>query len=448
MPSGMFQRTARLAAAAASLCIALAACGSSSATRITVTPASGLADRARTIVLSGLSPEQMVTINARSIGPTGVLSASATFRASRRGGVDLADSAPTSGSYRGVSPMGLFWSQHLAGSQRRAAGPQSPSWYSTRTELTASAGGRRLASAEMTQTLMGAGVRLHVERLAAAGFVGLYFTPAPGHARGPGVVVWGGSEGGFGVSPQWAALLASHGTPALALAYFGEPGLPRNLQRIPLEYFVRAIRWLRAQPGVDPHRLWILSASRGSEAELLVASHWPGLVHGLVGVSPSAYVYSGLGCLRSSCPSWTLDGRPLASARALLRASTFNADGSISEVSAFSAGLADRSADRAARIPIGGFRGPVCLLSGGDDQLWPSDHYVDTIMAELRNDPAVHRHLNYPGAGHLVFDIPYVPTSTESTVNDYLIALGGTKATYEEAHVNDWPFVLRFIASR
>ena len=48
--------------------------------------------------------------------------------------------------------------------------------------------------------------------------------------------------------PPRPDLIASHGFPALAVAYFDEPGLPCALQNIRLEYFVRAIQWLRAQP--------------------------------------------------------------------------------------------------------------------------------------------------------------------------------------------------------
>jgi dienelactone hydrolase len=106
---------------------------------------------------------------------------------------------------------------------------------------------------------------------------GQYFTP-PDLGRRPAVIVWGGSEGALGESPAYAALLASHGIPALALAYVDEPGLPCSLTDIPLEYFVKAIHWLRGQSQVDPGRVWILSESRGTEAELLVAAHWRAMI--------------------------------------------------------------------------------------------------------------------------------------------------------------------------
>ena len=77
------------------------------------------------------------------------------------------------------------------------------------------------------------------------------------------VLLIGGSEGGLSMTGE-AALLASHGYPALDVAYFGAYGLPRSLERIPLEYFVRVARWLDRRPGVDGHRLVVYGVSRGT----------------------------------------------------------------------------------------------------------------------------------------------------------------------------------------
>ena len=60
----------------------------------------------------------------------------------------------------------------------------------------------------------------------------------------PAVVVLGGSNGGF-FEPV-AQAFAREGYVALALAYFDAPGLPKNLEDIPLEYFLNAIRCLNS----------------------------------------------------------------------------------------------------------------------------------------------------------------------------------------------------------
>ncbi len=418
-------------------------CGSGSRAtpaRISVTPASALYDVSRSIVVSRLSAGEVVTISATSPRPGGLWSASATYKANGAGVVDLASMAPQSGSYHGVSAMGLFWSQRLVGAGKAANG-------STVTTLVVRAGGHRTGSATVTQTLVGPGVTEDTESLAKAGFVGDYFKP-PGSGRGPAVIVWGGSEGGLGESPAWAAMLASHGIPALAIAYFDEPGLPCALSEIPLEYFEKAIKWLRSQSQVDPRRVWILSVSRGSEADLLVAAHWPALVHGVIAAAPSSVVWGGISgqCSSPGYTAWTLHGRPLNSATAE-SAYTRNPDGSFSGRSSFLSGLAGPDA-AAARIPIERFKGPVMLMSGGDDQLWPSTVFADQIMASLQHDPARHVHLNYPDAGHLVFGVPSAPAAIEQkNATGGVLDLGGTPAGDAAAHASDWPAAIRFIQS-
>jgi dienelactone hydrolase len=428
---------------AAVVVVLLAGCGSSShvaPARITVTPANALYDASRSIVVSRLSAGEVVTISATSPRPGGVWSANATYVADRAGVVDLASAAPRSGSYHGVSPMGLFWSQHLVGAGGAANGL-------TVTTLVVRAGGRRIGSAAVTQRLVGPGVAEHVETLARVGFVGDYFAP-PGSGRRPAVIVWGGSEGALGSSPGWAALLASHGIPALAIAYFDKPGLPCALDDIPLEYFVKAIGWLRRQPQVEPGRVWILSVSRGSEADLLVAAHWPALVHGVIAAAPSSVVWGPISgeCQSIGDTAWTLHGQPVDRATAET-GYTRNPDGSVSGRSSFLSGVAGPGA-AAARIPIERFKGPVMLISGGDDQLWPSPVFADRLMASLRADPARHVHLNYPDAGHLVFGVPSAPAAIEQkNVDGATLDLGGTPAGDAAAHLSDWPAAIRFIQS-
>jgi hypothetical protein len=68
------------------------------------------------------------------------------------------------------------------------------------------------------------------------------------------MIVWGESEGGDDAVIPDAELLASHGIPTLAIAYFDAPDLPCSLSNIPIEYFVKAIRWLKHQPGINPRQ--------------------------------------------------------------------------------------------------------------------------------------------------------------------------------------------------
>ena len=95
-----------------------------------------------------------------------------------------------------------------------------------------------------------------------------------GASGAPTVVVCGGSEGGQDFST--ATMFASHNYTVLSLAYFNAPGLPSNLEHIPLEYFEKAVGWLRHRPEVGP-KIAFYGTSRGGELAVQLASAFPTL---------------------------------------------------------------------------------------------------------------------------------------------------------------------------
>jgi pimeloyl-ACP methyl ester carboxylesterase len=143
--------------------------------------------------------------------------------------------------------------------------------------------------------------------------------------------------------------------------------------------------------------------------------------------------------------AWTLHGEPLPQGVIGPGRYRYGPLGRVFDLrSGFEQGLLSPET-QAARIPVRRIEGPVLLISGGDDQLWPSKLYADQIMAGLRSDPAVHEHLNYPAAGHTVLWFPNWPTPIVFSSNGALIALGRTPAADNAAHVRDWPAMVAFI---
>lgn len=129
------------------------------------------------------------------------------------------------------------------------------------------------------------------------------------------VLVLGGSTGGFAWSEQMASVLASRGYGALALSYFdfrGRNGVPRRLEEIPLEVLKEALEWLREETGLKT--AGILGISKGAEAALLTASHFPDRIGAVAAYVPSAYVFEGVytGKWRNRS-SWSLAGTPCPS---------------------------------------------------------------------------------------------------------------------------------------
>jgi len=83
------------------------------AVSVAIRPISSLADQAIHIQITALSPGELVTVQVGSTDARGVpWEASASYRADPAGNVDLSTAAAISGSYHGVSGMGLIWSMH------------------------------------------------------------------------------------------------------------------------------------------------------------------------------------------------------------------------------------------------------------------------------------------------------------------------------------------------
>jgi dienelactone hydrolase len=217
-----------------------------------------------------------------------------------------------------------------------------------------------------------------------------------------------------------AALLASHGYPAMALAYFKEPGLPSTLKDIPLEYFQRALERLRARPDVDPRRVVVIGISRGGEGALLIGATYPKLVHGVVGLVPSNVVNP---ALDGHSAAWTLHGR------------------GVPHIAFADWRNPDPSNDPAAFIRAERIDGPILTLSGGDDALWPSSSYMTILHERLdkRHFRFAHRDIDYGKAGHLLGSaVPYTPAAV---VPSY----GGSPGADAAARAALWPRMLAFM---
>lgn len=260
-----------------------------------------------------------------------------------------------------------------------------------------------------------------LERPKQVGFYALWDRPR-GARRHTAIVLLGGSEGGL-VHSDLAAALVAHGYPVLDLAYFREPGLPRVLERIPLAYFERALRWLAAQPQVDPRRMVAFGVSRGGELSLILAATFPGLVHGVVSYVPAWFVGGGVPDPRQ--PAWTYHGKPLF------------------------------GWPTSGVIPVWRIKGPLFAVGAGDDTLWQSGLSVRTIVREMHQ----HGHrgvtaLVYPNAGHLTGLVLPVAYSYANGGRPYgvdqtwygTLSLGGSAKADLAARKNAWPKLLRFLA--
>jgi pimeloyl-ACP methyl ester carboxylesterase len=421
------------------------------AVSILATPESPLLDQRLTIRIAGLNPNTIVRVSAKSQAQDSLTWRSeALFMVDERGQIDLDRQAPQSGSYGGIDGMGLFWSmrpdkQPKAADHLSFAIEDFSRPFITSIEVTDINGATVAASIE--RRYVSAGVR----KLSVHDTIIGTLYQSDQSVPLPGVLVIGGSDGGPG-APGVAMLLASHGFAALSLSYFGVTGLPPTLENIPLEYFQKALLWMRSQPSIDSRSVAIYAESRGTEAALSTAASDP-KVSAVVARSPSFVNWSGV--TKAHLPgkaAWTLQGRAQPFAINTLYPDFIltylwdRATGTpVRQTPLFLEDLAHTEESDKIAIPVERIHGPVLLLAGADDQIWPSTMMAERIMRRLR----LYRHayqdqsVTFVDVGH---SIPYVYLPTRGNWGDSPFAIGGTAEGMAKAQANAWPQILKFLS--
>lgn len=420
---------------------ALIVCANSvSGQALLVTPPDGLMDESTSIVSTGLRPHAAVVIRATTTDASGATWQSyAGVYANEKGVVDLSVQEPEHGSYTGIRPSGLVDSMDVAGPgqgrTRFTNDWRKPVIIHFQLEIN----GQTVAVADVKRRAISEDIE--VTEVAENGLHGLVFIPK-GKPKG-GVLVLGGSEGGIG-NPDVAAVLASHGFVTLALAYFNAEGLPESLENIPIEYFEKALSFLKSKLGPDGS-VGILGTSKGSEAALLIASRNP-FIRAVVAYAPSAYVWSCI-CDNKKSSSWSAAGREVPFI-------PFSADPTYAPPSGFPITpaanykfrLKQLGESRVPEIRVAEIQGRILTVSGDDDRMWPSTA-MSRVIEQRRT--AVQRrddiYLRYRGAGHLVGKL--ILPSGSTLVGGGRIQTGGTSEGNALAQHDSWPRVIAFFDS-
>jgi len=419
---------------------------------LTIAPADALIDVPRQIRVEHVAPGATVDITALTRRNGVLWQAQATYTAGEDGVVDLTRDAPVSGDYAGLSPMGLVWSQSPEDGKSREYFNQ-PVTDALVTDVVARVEGAE-ARASFTQRLAADGVtRLEVRE---DGLVGTLYLPA-GSAPGshPAVMILNGSGGG--INEPRAALYASRGYAAFALAYFKAPGLSDYISNTPLEYFQTGLRWLRKKVQPKHDFVAISGQSRGGELVLLLGATFPKEVSAVVAYVPGAVVHSG----QNACdpkigregPTWLLGGKPIPHVWENNRTATWapfdEGPAPHRHERAILTALQDPDAVARARIRVEDIEGPVMLLSGTDDGSWPSSLYSKMVQDKLVQvqHPYPVQWLDYENGGHSIL-FPYVPTTQlvyAHPVSGKISTSGGNPKDNARADQESWEGVKTFL---
>jgi len=424
--------------------------------QLDVVPLISAADQPVKIRVTGLGANQSFTLFARMRDEAGrSWSSYATFRADRKGVVDPALQAPLTGTYWDVDPMGLFWSMKpWAGGateyEKKTLDPVVVEFYLE------DENGRTLASRTIERRCLTPEVE--AEPVDSDGLTGMFFRPKSGGLR-PGVMVLG--DPGAGPWLDVAAVLASHGYAAFALAVPGADGRSAAPIHIPLEYFEKGLQWLTKQAAVKKGGVAVLGRSRGGELALLLGSRFRD-IKAVAAYSPSSVLTQGAprGKTGVEAPTvWTWQGRVLPflhyrispEETARIGQSLEKRRGIATE-RFYGNALKDRHAVSQATIAVEKIGGPVLLISGESDALWPAARFCSMAAERLksRRFPYPYRHLSYKRAGHSIA-LPYQPSTVAVSLDKasgLLILQGGREDADAAARVQAWREVLRFLKEK
>jgi pimeloyl-ACP methyl ester carboxylesterase len=203
----------------------------------------------------------------------------------------------------------------------------------------------------------------------------------------------------------------------------------------------------------------VWGSSRGGELALLLGATFPE-INAVIAWVPSGVMFwaLGLGEPEDTRPraAWTFRDKPLPCLQENNSGHDLEPEAEpglpIAHTPFYRSFLRDSQAVERATIPVEKTQGPILLVSGTDDQMWPSSELADIALhrLEVHLHPFPFRHLKYPGARHLIL-VPYWPTTVRAVglhvegFSGYLYSQGGTSKADAEAGVDAWRNTLAFL---
>jgi hypothetical protein len=252
------------------------------------------------------------------------------------------------------------------------------------------------------------------------------YYPPKGESKNVAIMLLGGSEGGL---PNYYDIdrFTKLGYPCFIVGYFGTKNTPDRLEMIPLEYFENAIATFKSQPDVHGKKIVVWGGSKGGELALLLASKFK-QIEGVIAAVPSCVVFQGLGGRFQSSWSYNSESIPFVPFAPYDFSKIVNSQ----YVEVYRLSLEQAEAVSKAAIKVENINGPILLLAGKADTMWPSDQMCKMIIKRLDENKFTHWYklFSYENAGH--------------TLNEGYM-MGGTSEGNKNAKIDSKQRVLDFL---
>ncbi|XP_060594045.1 bile acid-CoA:amino acid N-acyltransferase-like isoform X1 [Ruditapes philippinarum] len=245
---------------------------------ITVKPSVGMVDEKVNIHIRGLAARQVVTVVADVIENGMKFESRCIYQADNNGEIHNFSTESIGGYFKGVEPMGLFWSLKCLAAPNQSArlikkDVSTPMKFNIKVYSDA-----HEVPIQSNDPITGTKVeRLYkkpgVRRIPLTGKIkGTLFIP---EGDGPFPALTDMYGGLVSLIETRAALLASHGYVTLALSYLYSEGLPNQIYEVNFSYITDAYEWLIEQDFVDKNRLGAVGLCFGGFLSLALTSIYP-----------------------------------------------------------------------------------------------------------------------------------------------------------------------------
>ena len=223
----------------------------------------------------------------------------------------------------------------------------------------------------------------------------------------PLLVYFGGSEGGNSMSKASNSFERNKyldaGYAVLAVGYFKMPGLPEELDRISLDSIYEKVIETQQLPFINSQCVAVMGGSKGAELALLLASLYSD-INGAVALAGS-HVSFASPSLRTgaSTASFQHNGRDIPFVQIPNGAIPSMLAGDFRE--AYKIALKEGGNDTVnAVIRAEDIKGPVLLISGENDHIWPSAEMSEKVINRLEENKFSYpyEHIIAPGGDHFV----------------------------------------------
>lgn len=216
------------------------------------------------------------------------------------------------------------------------------------------------------------------------------------------VITISGSDGGMTAAEAIAEFYRTKGIASLAIGIFKTKQTGKYLDRVPLEYIEKAIRWLKAR---GYRKIGIDAISKGTEYALIAAGQFPEIACVIIR-TPSHFVSEGLGEKKrptgTSCWSWHGKEFPFTA----YRQREFDMKARIMKEKEFNILPYNSGKDIAEEslIPIEKIQAPILMFSTDVDTVWSSGESCEYMMERLKsyNFTYPYEHIAYQHISHFM----------------------------------------------